>query len=518
MKLEKLEKQLENIYNKITAAEKGSNGVAKEVHQQYKASAKNLYRYLLLRSNDLRTIQNGLSEHGISSLGSGAGYVYHNVSSALRLVKLLLGKSWQPHNDVQTIGFSKSKKLLRKHANLLFNSENKVHATGIMVTMPDEAAHDTELLKRLMAAGMGIARINLSHGDQTQWIKILGNIEAVSKEMQLPIKIYMDLPGPKIRTSTILKRNKKIPSAGPKQVEFIKIAKNDHLILRKEGVGNDPQVRVNNQENEHPVVHASLPQIIDDLQIGQPVFFDDGTIEAQVLEKYLNEVLLVIINAYKSKLASGKGINLPQTHLNLPSLTDEDIDLLPFVSKHADLVGYSFVRNAFDVTKLYKVLQILDQGRIGVIFKIENVEAFENLPSILIQGMARAKIGVMIARGDLAVEVGFERISEVQNQILLLCEAAHVPVIWATQVLDTLAKKGIATRAEISDVAISAQAECVMLNKGPYIVEAVSTLKNILQRMEAHSQKKKNTMRALKVAKKNVHYLKTMHWPVNRIT
>jgi pyruvate kinase len=122
--------------------------------------------------------------------------------------------------------------------------------------------------------------------------------------------------------------------------------------------------------------------------------------------------------------------------------------------------------------------------------------------------MKRPKIGVMIARGDLAVEIGFERISEVQNQILWLCEAAQIPVIWATQVLDTMAKKGMATRAEISDATISAQAECVMLNKGPFIVEATKTLKNVLQRMEAHSQKSKNTLRALKVAKtglKNIH-------------
>jgi pyruvate kinase len=115
--------------------------------------------------------------------------------------------------------------------------------------------------------------------------------------------------------------------------------------------------------------------------------------------------------------------------------------------------------------------------------------------------MKRNKIGVMIARGDLAVEIGFERISEVQNQILWLCEAAHIPVIWATQVLENLAKTGMPTRAEISDAAQGAQAECVMLNKGPYINDAIKTLKNILIRMEGHSFKKKNELRALNVSK-----------------
>jgi len=115
--------------------------------------------------------------------------------------------------------------------------------------------------------------------------------------------------------------------------------------------------------------------------------------------------------------------------------------------------------------------------------------------------MERNKIGVMIARGDLAVEIGFERISEVQNEILWLCEAAHIPVIWATQVLDNLAKTGIPTRAEISDAALSVKAECVMLNKGPFILEAIKVLKNILTRMEEHSFKKKDELRALNIAK-----------------
>ncbi|MEZ4900199.1 MAG: pyruvate kinase [Saprospiraceae bacterium] len=131
---------------------------------------------------------------------------------------------------------------------------------------------------------------------------------------------------------------------------------------------------------------------------------------------------------------------------------------------------------------------------------MENKEAFENLPLIMLAGMKRKSIGVMIARGDLAVEIGFERISEVQSQILWLCEAAHVPVIWATQVLDNLAKTGIPTRAEITDASISAKAECVMLNKGPYIVDAVRTLKNIIIKMETHSYKRKSALRPLNVA------------------
>jgi len=116
--------------------------------------------------------------------------------------------------------------------------------------------------------------------------------------------------------------------------------------------------------------------------------------------------------------------------------------------------------------------------------------------------MKHAAVGIMIARGDLAVEVGWKRISEVQEEILWISEAAHIPIIWATQVLESLAKKGIASRAEITDAAMSIRTECVMLNKGPYILETVQLLENILKRMYEHQWKKKETLRSLKVAEK----------------
>ena len=230
-------------------------------------------------------------------------------------------------------------------------------------------------------------------------------------------------------------------------------------------------------------------------------------IKAKVIFKSEDDLELLITDCCKSKLSSHKGINLPNTKLNLPALTEKDIENLTFVAKYADIVGYSFVRTREDVKVLYEQLKNYNADDIGVVFKIENKEAFENLPQIIIEGMRRNKIGVMIARGDLAVEIGFERISEVQNQILWICEAAHIPVIWATQVLENLAKTGIPTRAEISDAALGTQAECVMLNKGPYISDAIKTLKDILIRMERHSFKKKNALRALNIAKKSVPQL-----------
>ena len=134
---------------------------------------------------------------------------------------------------------------------------------------------------------------------------------------------------------------------------------------------------------------------------------------------------------------------------------------------------------------------------LGVVLKIETRRAFERLPQLLLTAMRRPRVGVMIARGDLAVEVGYERLAELQEEILWLCEAAHLPVIWATQVLEQLAKSGLPSRAEISDAAMGERAECVMLNKGPHIEDAVVVLDDILCRMAEHHYKKNALLRQL---------------------
>jgi pyruvate kinase len=367
-----------------------------------------------------------------------------------------------------------------------------------MVTLPIEAADDKNIIRDMVLSGMEIARINLSHGDISLWSKMVEIIHEVRKETKQDVKIYMDLSGPKIRTSTIEIYGKKgkIKSGIPIKVgETIILTKRDTL-------GKESKFGKKNEQLEKAEVGVLLHEIIDDAKIGDIVLFDDGMIRSKVIAKKHEDLELVITDCYKTKLSSNKGINLPNTILKLPALTDTDIECLPFVCKYADIVGYSFVRTGLDVNKLYTELNKNDAKNLGIVFKIENQEAFENLPDILFEGMKRNKIGVMIARGDLAVEIGFERISEVQNQILWFCEAAHIPVIWATQVLENLAKTGIPTRAEISDAAKGAQAECIMLNKGPFINDAIKVLRNILIRMEKHSFKKKDELRALNLSKR----------------
>ena len=197
-------------------------------------------------------------------------------------------------------------------------------------------------------------------------------------------------------------------------------------------------------------------------------------------------------------MRTAKGINLPDTVLPIPALTATDRANLPFIIDHADLVELSFARTPRDVEDLLTALGELGDSRLGVVVKIETAQAFQNLPAILMAALRRPHTGVMIARGDLAGECGYDRLAELQEEILWLCEAAHLPVIWATQVLDQLARTGRPSRAEITDAAMGVRAECVMLNKGPYILDAVATLADILDRMTGHHEKKNSLLRPLR--------------------
>lgn len=186
--------------------------------------------------------------------------------------------------------------------------------------------------------------------------------------------------------------------------------------------------------------------------------------------------------------------------MHLPALTARDITDLEFVVRHADLVGLSFASCVEDVEALISHLDRLQGKPIAIMLKIETRRGFENLPKMLLTAMRSPGVAVMIARGDLAVECGFDRLAEIQEEILWICEAAHCPVIWATQVLETLAKDGRPSRAEITDAAMGDRAECIMLNKGPHVVAAMAMLKDVHKRMEAHQKKKSSMLRKLNLA------------------
>jgi pyruvate kinase len=249
-------------------------------------------------------------------------------------------------------------------------------------------------------------------------------------------------------------------------------------------------------------VGFTLGAAFDDVEVGHRILFDDGKLAGEILanDGQQLEVRITRTPPGGARLRGDKGINLPDSALHLASLSADDLHALDFAVQHCDMVGLSFVRSADDVLTLEEELTRRAGQHLGVVLKIETRQGFEALPQILLAALRSPPVGIMIARGDLAAEIGFERLAEVQEEILWLCEAAHLPVIWATQVLESLAKSGFPSRAEVTDAAMGVRAECVMLNKGPYMVEAVEFLDGVLRRMQAHQHKKRNMLRRLAVA------------------
>jgi pyruvate kinase len=304
-----------------------------------------------------------------------------------------------------------------------------------------------------------------------------------------------------VRRGRVLRRGK--ARIGGTSRAAIPLAVGDLLILTGRTVPGRPAEHGDDGQLVTPAtVACTAPDALARVAVRHRVLFDDGKIEG-IVEHVDGSDLHVRIRHTAApivKLRAEKGINLPDSPLPIAALTSEDLAHLPFVARHADVVGLSFVRSPADIRALHAELAALQRTDVGLVLKIETAEGFKNLARILLEAMRHPPVAVMIARGDLAVELGFERLAEVQEEILWLCEASHVPAVWATQVLDRLARTGVPSRAEITDAAASVAAECVMLNKGPFVVEALRALVDILQRMERHHYKKRSIFRRLHVS------------------
>ena len=289
----------------------------------------------------------------------------------------------------------------------------------------------------------------------------------------------------------------------PSQPQSILLRHGDFLIVLRSSTPGRPAVYDRQGHLLSPArIGVAQPAFLEHVLVGEKIKLDDGKIGGVIRAVEEDSIKVEIVQARPkgSKLRAEKGINLPESELRVSPLTPDDISALEFIAGNADMLGYSFVRSESDVRDLQSRLRELGASNVGIILKIETREAFEQLPYLLLSAMRSPRIGVMIARGDLAVECGYQRLAEVQEEILWLCEAAHVPVIWATQVLESLAKEGVPSRSEITDAAAGVRAECVMLNKGPYIVNAVRALDDILKRMEGHQRKSRSTLRKLRLA------------------
>jgi pyruvate kinase len=276
----------------------------------------------------------------------------------------------------------------------------------------------------------------------------------------------------------------------------------DTLILHRDSSPGEPALFDADGAVIKPAhISCRQPEIFSSITAGDPIHLNDGKIEG-IVESVSDEELLIKITRAKalgSRLRGDRSINIPDSDIELQGLTDADRANLKFVVKHADAVSLSFISKPNDIVAVQNELKKYDSQELGTIIKVETVQGFNNLPKLLLATMRHHPAGIMIARGDLAVECGWERLAEIQEEMLWMCEAAQLPIVWATQVLERETKKGRPSRAEITDAAMSQRADCVMLNKGPHILAAIEMLDNILRRMQNHQHKKTPILRKLSI-------------------
>ncbi len=437
---------------------------------QTSARTLNLSHYVALRAHDLTDLQYRLAARGLSSLGRSEGQVMLALDTLIATLKRLSGEPGAAYPTSPAAGAAE----LEAETNRLFGRRQRGGPSArVIATLPLEAATEPELIDNLVAAGMDCARINCAHDDAEIWGQMIENVREAAARLERPCRVMMDIAGPKCRILKV--------KAPPKT----RLSRGDRVVLVDE-------LR---EKTKEPIVFSlNFPELVDQLAVGSEVFIDDGKAAARVVAKAAGRAEIEVYAAREKgvRLKPGKGVNFPSTELDLPPLTSKDFRDLDFIAEHADLIGYSFVQRVDDIELLqdHLVARAPKREPHGLVLKIETPLAVRNLPALILQAAAHNPTAVMIARGDLAVELGFARLTEMQEEILWLCEAAHTPVVWATQVLDNYVRDGVASRAEMTDAAMAQGAECVMLNKGPYLAEGVAFLRNVLARMDRHRTKK----------------------------
>lgn len=331
--------------------------------------------------------------------------------------------------------------------------------TKILATL-GPASRSANVISQLILHGVSAFRLNFSHATHAEHKKTIDTVRKVSKQLHVPVALLQDLGGPKIRTGDI---------AGGRTII---LKKGDNIAITSRHVVGNAQC-----------ISTNCPRIIENVQVGHHLLINDGIIDLVVLRKDGKTLNCVV--AAGGELSSRKGINLPHTKLDLPSLTQKDLHDLAFgIAEGMDYIALSFVRQAKDVKQLKSILK--KRGvRIPVIAKIEKPEAIHNLDDILDECD-----GAMIARGDLAIETAISSVPLYQKEIIRTCNKRGMTVITATQMLESMVKNAVPTRAEASDVAnaILDGTDCVMLSAetsaGRYPVDAVRTMRDIILSVE----------------------------------
>lgn len=468
----------------------------------------NLNHYLSLRSLDLVTLQNNLSDIGLSSLGRSQTNVLNSINKNIFILSKLLDRTPDFElNESCLIGAQESLEMMLKKAQIFGANVDGSFKTKVMVTLPSEAKDNYELVEDLTRSGVNVFRINTAHDNAEAWSKMAHNIKQASEVVGKDTKIYVDLAGPKNRTGKI-KLSPTKSKEGKKKIVMlpkkIKLYIDNEILISKDQIEGDTNYKVGDKIFD-AAISCTNQEIFDFVQIGHRVFIDDGKIECVVTKILTNAIACKVLVAKDTgaTLKSEKGLNFPDTSIDIDAITPEDIKNLKSVVDFADIIGLSFAQDKNDVKTIQDILADFGKDEIAIVPKIETKRAVENMPQILSQLLKSKNNGVMIARGDLAIEIGFERLAYIQEELFAICESAHVPVIYATQILENKMKTNIPSRAEITDAAFAQRADCVMLNKGPFVVQTVKILKNILKSMHLIFQKNRQMLSACSAFKSN---------------
>lgn len=446
--------------------------------------ARNLARYLALRRRDLRPLQRALMPLGLSSLGRLESRVMPSLQAVRATLAVLAGLPQPTRPSIED--FFAGEKALARHTAQILGEATPQRPVGLLVTCPSEAAEAPDFLLALARRGVEAVRINCAHDDAAAWLRMIGHVRNAEAVTGHRMRVLMDLAGPKIRTGVLRL---------PKEDRRVRLGA--LLAVVPPGGLDDLPLDFTDFAAE-----CSLAEAVGMVEPGQRVFVDDGKIGAVVerTEPWGLVARVTHVPEDGAKLKEEKGLNFPDTALRCAALSAKDHEDLDVVARHADGIGYSFVQSGEDVRLLQQELAARrpeDWRTLSLVLKVETTRAVRALPEIVMRAAAQQPTAIMIARGDLAVEIGFERMAEMQEEILWLGEAAHIPVIWATQVLESLVKNGKPVRGEMTDAAMAARAECIMLNKGPHLFAAIDALDVLLRRMGEHQRKKTPQLRRL---------------------
>lgn len=452
---------------------------------RFAVSALNFAHYLALRRRDVRPLQRRLMACGLSSMGRAESRVLANLDAVIIAAASLEKRSAASIRAPSARQFFRGEARLAAETELIFGPRPDLRRGRILVTLGTDAATEPDLIRRLAEHGADAVRINCAHDNAEVWSRMVDNARAAQAATGRRLRILMDLAGPKIRTADV---------AAPADRPHLFVG--DELLLRCGLAGQPAEAAFPHRTG------CTIPQVFEQLKLGDHVSIDDGKLRGTIVRNVPAGWIVQFEEgrARGLRLAPEKGLIFPDVDLGLGPLTAGDLAALDFVAAHADAVGLSFVETAAHVREIQDAIAARSPARrrLALVAKIETPRAVRNLPEIIVQAAGRQPLAVMIARGDLAAQMGFERVAEIQEEILWLCEAAHVPAIWATQVLDDLVRKGLPSRAEMTDAAMASRAECVMLNKGPNILAGVDALDRLLRRMNEHQLKKTPTLRALR--------------------